>query len=102
MRSHCCCSSRRRHTICALVTGVQTCALPISCLVGAQWLVRADLPDDLVANMLAAMWSERGHQILVKGHLRGADIRLPDALTGRTLPLHPGAARFYREHGLRQ
>src|SRR3546814_4047993 len=25
-------SSRRRHTRCALVTGVQTCALPISCL----------------------------------------------------------------------
>src|SRR3546814_12396463 len=24
-------SSRRRHTICAVVTGVQTCALPISC-----------------------------------------------------------------------
>src|SRR3546814_18000849 len=24
------CSSRSRHTICALVTGVQTCALPIS------------------------------------------------------------------------
>src|SRR3546814_1019263 len=24
-------SSRRRHTICALVTGVQTCALPIFC-----------------------------------------------------------------------
>src|SRR3546814_5092726 len=26
-------SSRRRHTRCALVTGVQTCALPISCFV---------------------------------------------------------------------
>src|SRR3546814_2127817 len=25
-------SSRRRHARCALVTGVQTCALPISCL----------------------------------------------------------------------
>src|SRR3546814_6675363 len=25
-------SSRRRHTRCALVTGVQTCALPITCL----------------------------------------------------------------------
>src|SRR3546814_4002489 len=25
-------SSRRRHTMCALVTGVQTCALPISVL----------------------------------------------------------------------
>src|SRR3546814_7395607 len=42
----CCClfgclsfffSSRRRHTICALVTGVQTCALPISSAGGAQW-----------------------------------------------------------------
>src|SRR3546814_6895120 len=31
-------SSRRRHTRCALVTGVQTCALPISC-------VRKCLPD---------------------------------------------------------
>src|SRR3546814_19925868 len=32
----CCCffSSRRRHTRCALVTGVQTCALPIWMLVG--------------------------------------------------------------------
>src|SRR3546814_10408216 len=27
-------SSRRRHTICAVVTGVQTCALPISCANG--------------------------------------------------------------------
>src|SRR3546814_4309825 len=25
-----CCSSRRRHPICACVTGVQTCSLPIS------------------------------------------------------------------------
>src|SRR3546814_9496390 len=34
MGGHTCCflffSSRRRHTSCALVTGVQTCALPIS------------------------------------------------------------------------
>src|SRR3546814_8895093 len=29
---YCCFSSRRRHTRCALVTGVQTCALPI-CLI---------------------------------------------------------------------
>src|SRR3546814_2327893 len=31
-------SSRRRHTRCALVTGVQTCALPISPLPGAHAL----------------------------------------------------------------
>src|SRR3546814_9824148 len=29
-------SSRRRHTRCALVTGVQTCALPIYLLVGGR------------------------------------------------------------------
>src|SRR3546814_10707288 len=36
-------SSRRRHTRCALVTGVQTCALPICYEVGAKtdWFDRA-------------------------------------------------------------
>src|SRR3546814_5587628 len=33
-------SSRRRHTRCALVTGVQTCALPISRPAGTAWLTR--------------------------------------------------------------
>src|SRR3546814_1390911 len=33
---HFCFSSRRRHTRCALVTGVQTCALPISVLLAQQ------------------------------------------------------------------
>src|SRR3546814_2371641 len=34
-------SSRRRHTRCALVTGVQTCALPISALLALCVLVAA-------------------------------------------------------------
>src|SRR3546814_1828736 len=45
-------SSRRRHTRCALVTGVQTCALPISVQViphvtdAIKAFVRADLTDE--------------------------------------------------------
>src|SRR3546814_15888054 len=35
-------SSRRRHTRCALVTGVQTCALPISTLSHRDWSAVAD------------------------------------------------------------
>src|SRR3546814_17311331 len=35
-------SSRRRHTRCALVTGVQTCALPISALKGLTASISAD------------------------------------------------------------
>src|SRR3546814_5102778 len=37
-------SSRRRHTRCALVTGVQTCALPI-CFAAAVAEIRADFGD---------------------------------------------------------
>src|SRR3546814_11392578 len=36
-------SSRRRHTRCALVTGVQTCALPICAAIAAFGLVLAPL-----------------------------------------------------------
>src|SRR3546814_15770287 len=44
MCSNICCffSSRRRHTSCALVTGVQTCALPI-CAVAALSLAQDEL-----------------------------------------------------------
>src|SRR3546814_9560532 len=37
VRMSCWFSSSRRHTMCALVTGVQTCALPIFCLVERAW-----------------------------------------------------------------
>src|SRR3546814_7841129 len=41
-------SRRRRHTICALVTGVQTCALPISWY--GEWLINAQ-GEDVVAGI---------------------------------------------------
>src|SRR3546814_2271456 len=45
-------SSRRRHTRCALVTGVQTCALPI--LAGSR-----NTPDPIILPMTSAMPIER-------------------------------------------
>src|SRR3546814_7570626 len=39
-------SSRRRHTRCALVTGVQTCALPISYRVGMELRYFREVPDE--------------------------------------------------------
>src|SRR3546814_1935217 len=41
-------SSRRRHTRCALVTGVQTCALPILILAAAGFVVLAALGSGAV------------------------------------------------------
>src|SRR3546814_3636560 len=48
------CSSRRRHTRCALVTGVQTCALPIS-LIGIG--VAAAFGYSLVATLAPGLFS---------------------------------------------
>src|SRR3546814_6925366 len=43
-------SSRRRHTRCALVTGVQTCALPISLLLLSYAYFGPYLPGDLFSH----------------------------------------------------
>src|SRR3546814_20451347 len=40
-----CFSSRRRHTRCALVTGVQTCALPISTFLAAVTAAKPKIAD---------------------------------------------------------
>src|SRR3546814_1062876 len=47
-------SSRRRHTRCALVTGVQTCALPI-----CDYVSKSDFPDLLNAKEMGELyWKE--------------------------------------------
>src|SRR3546814_6153637 len=53
-------SSRRRHTRCALVTGVQTCALPI-CIVELAPLE----VDDAVATLVATAHAPRGDATMV-------------------------------------
>src|SRR3546814_3172282 len=50
-------SSRRRHTRCALVTGVQTCALPISLAKGKRRVV-AHLPTGGGKSLMAAKITE--------------------------------------------
>src|SRR3546814_4603985 len=51
-------SSRRRHTRCALVTGVQTCALPISVALGVAALACA------AGNAIAAALGQPDYSIL--------------------------------------
>src|SRR3546814_1829671 len=87
-------SSRRRHTRCALVTGVQTCALPIYTVTyrgmmftgvpnlvwvfgyfRASWTLRVDLIGDLVCRLLDHM-DELGASA-VTPTLRGDDSDMP-------------------------
>ena len=68
--------------------------------VAALWLVAADLDADLVHAITAALWQPAARARLVTGHPKGEAIQLQHALRGVALPVHPGAARFYQEHGI--
>lgn len=68
----------------------------------AQWVVDADVSDDVVYNLTRALWEKRpdgqsGADIMAKAHPKGKDISLKTALVGMAIPLHPGAARYYKE-----
>src|SRR3546814_4459362 len=64
-------SSRRRHTRCALVTGVQTCALPIYVFVGVRHTMQSRLLPDPI---------EVYFTLLMDG---------VDQITGRLIEYHP-------------
>lgn len=68
--------------------------------VGAQWLVSADIEEELVYGITKALWHENARQLLDNGHAKGKSITLATALDGVAIPLHPGAERYYREIGL--
>lgn len=68
--------------------------------VAALWLVSSKLDDELVYAITRALWHPASRVALTQGHPKGREIRLANALRGVTVPLHPGAARFYREQGM--
>jgi TRAP transporter TAXI family solute receptor len=70
--------------------------------VGAQWLVGAEVEEELVYGITKALWHENARQLLDNGHAKGRSITLATALDGVAVPLHPGAERYYREVGLIQ
>jgi TRAP transporter TAXI family solute receptor len=68
--------------------------------VGAQWVVAAEVDDDLVYGITKALWHDNARILLDDGHAKGRAITLETALDGVGIPLHPGAERYYREVGL--
>lgn len=60
--------------------------------------VRADMDEETVYNLTKVLY-EKGEDI-TKGHAMGKHIQLKTALEGITTPLHPGAAKYFKEKGL--
>ena len=67
----------------------------------ALWATRAEIEPDLVYAITKSLWSEATRRLLEETHPTGRRIRLATALDGLTIPLHPGAARYYREIGVK-
>jgi hypothetical protein len=66
----------------------------------AQLLTLATIDADLIFAITKAMWDPRNRRILDSGHPGGRSIQPSTALVGLAVPLHPGAARYYREAGM--
>jgi hypothetical protein len=62
-------------------------------------VVRADLPADLVYNMCKVFWKEHATFAAVKKTWN--NVKLADALKAAAIPVHPGAARCYKELGVK-
>jgi hypothetical protein len=68
--------------------------------VGAQWITSADQDEELIYRITQALWNDNTRRLLDVGHARGTAVSLDTALNGIGIPLHPGAARYYRELGM--
>jgi uncharacterized protein len=68
--------------------------------VAALWLTAADFDEGLAYQITSALFDPLILKKLAEGHPKGGSIALAHALRGVAVPLHPGAARFYRERGL--
>jgi len=79
----------------------------------ALWVTSSDVDAELVYKITKALWSkdalvyggksqESGADILAKVHDQGKNITLQTALSGVTIPLHPGAEKYYKEIGVKK
>ncbi len=66
-------------------------------LMGAYWIVHKDLPDELVYEMVRTAYSPDGHAYLPQVFQPLDDMTPAQALRGLSVPLHPGAARYWDE-----
>ncbi|MCL6610211.1 MAG: TAXI family TRAP transporter solute-binding subunit [Peptococcaceae bacterium] len=60
--------------------------------------VRADLPEETVYNIIKTIVEKRDD--IAKVHEKGKTIDLKTATNGFSIPLHPGAEKYYKEKGV--
>ncbi|MGI6576144.1 MAG: TAXI family TRAP transporter solute-binding subunit [bacterium] len=61
-------------------------------------IVPEDMDEDLVYNLTKAVYDY--HDDLVAGHQATKDTTLEQSMDGMIIPLHPGAIKYFEEHGV--
>ena len=61
-------------------------------------IVHKDLSDEMVYKMTKVFWDNHGTFAEVKSIWK--KVKFADALNGAAVPIHPGAAKYYKEKGL--
>ncbi len=64
----------------------------------AMLICSTELEEDLVYTMTKAMWENQN--VIAEAHEKGKVVTMETALDGMGIPLHPGAAKYYKEQGL--
>ncbi|MGJ5617846.1 TAXI family TRAP transporter solute-binding subunit [Sulfitobacter sp. MF3-043] len=67
--------------------------------VRAIWATHADVPDDIIYAVTKALYENT--ETLGNVHPKGKEISLEKALESVSVPLHPGAEKYYMEKGIK-
>lgn len=64
------------------------------------WCANADVSVDAVYDSLKTVYSEQGLKDMVTAHKAAKNMSIENGIKGASVPLHPGAVKFWKEHGL--
>lgn len=64
------------------------------------WVVDSEVDENIVYEITKALFNEKNLARIHQAHMKATSITLETALDGISIPLHPGAEKFYKEVGL--
>ncbi|MBU4243862.1 MAG: TAXI family TRAP transporter solute-binding subunit [Pseudodesulfovibrio sp.] len=64
------------------------------------WCASADMGEETAYDCLRAVYSSEGLEAIRMAHSAARDMAVSSGLRGISIPLHPGAVRFWKEQGL--
>ena len=66
----------------------------------ALWVANKDVPDDVVYDLLSAVFTDEGlaHMVAQKKTFKAMSVK--KGVNGIVTPLHPGAIKFWKEKGV--